>query len=558
MLHSLSIENILLVKNANLTFCEGLCVLTGETGVGKSIIMNSILILLGKEIKSKSLVRQGYKYGSIEGVFINSQEVCEKILIEHAITPSSEIKIKCIIQENNKIMYFINNHQVSQNIIAQLGENLAEINRQHEQTFLMEEKNHLTILDAYSQNEGELIQIAEIYRHIQLCENEIQEITRKNKEIAFEMEHLNNTKAELQNADLFEGEYEELQEKRIENKKKQNIFETLTSASSKLEGISIGQVLMNIRRMISPIANDDMENISQTIERICTDSEDIQHKITSLIEKNYISIAEIDKNEERYFFLQDLSRKYKVQPFELHRLLLETERKITNFNKTAESITELKAKKQTIENQYHQIAQTLRHKRTEAGKKLENKINGYLDSLEMHGASFSVNISEDKIRKNGMDSVIFMIETNKNMGFGKLATIASGGEVSRIVLAIKVAIAHLKHTSCVIFDEIDTGISGKTSNAVGEVMLQLSQNVQIIVITHQPQVASKAHGHFCIKKEQINGETETKVEMLEYDSRVQEIARLLSGKNISDEAILNAKSLLQSSPLYANKIFSDR
>ena len=544
MLKILTIENIVLVKKAHLEFNGGLCVLTGETGAGKSIVLNSILTLLGREVKSKALLRQGCKYGAIEGVFQNIPEETERVLLENAITPTKELKIKCILQEEGGMRSFVNNEQVSQTLIKQIGETLIEVNRQHEQTYLMEEKNHINILDEYAQNQSILTQLAEKYREIQVCEKEIQETIARNKQIAFEIDYLKETQTELKNAGIGENEYEELQEKRIQNKKKHNIFETLTTASNKLEGASVGQVLMNIHRMIAPIATDDMETLSQTIDRICIDIQEVEGVITSLIEKNYINISEIDKDEERFFFLQDLARKYKTQPFELYQYKIEVERKIEGFNKTEESITHLNKKKEELEKEYLMLAQELRQKRIIAARELSEKINVSLSALQMDGASFKVEMQETKMKKTGIDVISFTIETNKNMGFGKLSKIASGGEISRIVLAIKAAIAHLKQIPCVIFDEIDTGISGKTSNAVGEVMLDLAKNTQIIVITHQPQVAAKAHDHFRIFKKHESGATETIVEKLGSEERVSEIARLLSGEHITHEALSNARILL--------------
>ena len=563
MLKVLTIENIILIKRTTLHFEGGLCVLTGETGAGKSIILNSILTLFGKETKSKALVRQGCKYGAIEGIFDNIPEETEKLLIQHAITPDSELKIKCIIQENGAITSFINNEQVPAEVIKQVGETLIEVNRQHEQTYLMEEKNHISILDDYASSSELLLSLEEVYRKIQICEREIQETITRNKQISFEIDYLKDAQKEIKEAEIEEKEYEDLQEKRIQNKKKNNTFQTLTSASSKLEQASVGQILMNIHRMISPIValhlntNDaqekpqnEMENLSETIDRICIDIQEVEAAIESLIQQNYINISEIDKDEERFFFLQDLAKKYKTQPFELHQHLIEITKKIDGFNKTEESIVELTKQQKVLEAQYFEIAKKLSALRTTAAKNLSEKVNESLKALQMEGACFDINIEQGKMRKNGIDIASFMIETNKNMGFDRLSKIASGGEISRIVLAIKAAIVHLRQIPCVIFDEIDSGISGKTSDSVGKVMLKLAQSVQIIVITHQPQVAAKAHDHFRITKTNTENkttntnETETTVGKLTNDERVHEIARLLSGANISDEAISNAKILL--------------
>ena len=544
MLGSLIIENIVLVTKACLEFTGGLCVLTGETGAGKSIVLNSILTLVGRDVKSKSLIRQGCKYGSIEGIFSTFPEEVENILLENAITPTKELKIKCIIQAEGGMRYFINNEPTPQVVVKQIGEILIEVNRQHEQTFLMDEKNHIKILDEYSQNDAILEKLAEKYREIQLCEREIQETIARNKQIAFEIEYLRDVFVQLKTAEVEEKEFDDLQELRIQNKKKFNTFETLKSACSKLEGASVGQVLMNIHRMISPIATDGIDDLSQTIDRICIDIQEVESVIANLMEKNYINTAEIDKADERFFFLQDLARKFKVPPTELFQYQSEIEKKIENFDKTEESVVQLNKRKDALEKEYTSIAIELRKKRTASASTLAASINASLSALQMEGATFRVQIEETKMKKNGMDSILFMIETNKNMGFGKLSIIASGGEVSRIVLAIKAAIAHLKQTPCVIFDEIDTGISGRTSNAVGEVMLKLAQKTQVIIITHQPQVAAKAHDHFRIHKTTSQTETQTVVEKLESDQRLQEIARLLSGEHITQEALSNAKRLL--------------
>jgi|GEM_PF-678322 len=568
MLKVLTIENIILIKRTTLHFEGGLCVLTGETGAGKSIILNSILTLFGKETKSKALVRQGCKYGAIEGIFDNIPEETEKLLIQHAITPDRELKIKCIIQENGAITSFINNEQVPPEVIKQVGETLIEVNRQHEQTYLMEEKNHISILDDYASSSELLLSLEEVYRNIQICEREIQETITRNKQISFEIDYLKDAQKEIKEAEIEEKEYEDLQEKRIQNKKKHNTFQTLTSAFSKLEQASVGQVLMNIHRMISPIVamnlntenaeenpqrnakKNEMENLSETIDRICIDIQEVEAAIESLIQQNYINISEIDKDEERFFFLQDLAKKYKTQPFELHQHLIDITKKIDGFNKTEESIVELTKQQKVLEAQYFEIAKKLSELRTIAAKNLSEKVNESLKALQMEGACFDIKLEQGKMRKNGIDIVSFIIETNKNMGFDRLSKIASGGEISRIVLAIKAAIVHLRQIPCVIFDEIDSGISGKTSDSVGKVMLKLAQSVQIIVITHQPQVAAKAHDHFRITKTNAENkstnanETETTVEKLTNDERIHEIARLLSGANVSDEAISNAKILL--------------
>lgn len=554
MLQTLTIENIVLVKYTILEFSTGLCVLTGETGAGKSIILNSILTLLGKETKAKSLVRQGCKYGSIEGTFTTIPEETERLLLENAITPTGSLRIKCILAEDGSSKNFINNQQVPQSVIKQIGETLIEVNRQHEQTYLMDEKNHIKILDEYAQNQNILNKLAEKYTQVQEIQREIEQTTLQNKQIALEIEWLKDTQTDLKSANINENEYESLQEKRIQNKKKHNIFQTLTSASQKLEGASIGQVLMNIHRMIAPLENntqgennsENTETLSKTIDRICIDIQEIEGVISSLIQKNYINTSEIDQDEERFFFLQDLSRKYKIQPFELPTFKNDIDRKIESFNKSEQSISHLNNQKKALENEYLAIAMELRQTRTLSAKNLSEKINSSLSALQMEGASFTVKMEECKMRKSGIDAISFMIETNKNMGFGKLSLTASGGEVSRIVLAIKSAIAHLKQIPCVIFDEIDTGISGKTSNAVGEVMLELAKTTQIIIITHQPQVAAKAKSHFKIEKTSNETETETKVAKLEGNGRVLEIARLLSGENITKEAISNAQIFINS------------
>lgn len=545
MLKTLTIENIVLIQKTTLEFSKGLCVLTGETGTGKSIILNSILTLLGKETKAKSLVRQGCKYGAIEGVFFPIPEEGEKILLENAMTPTEELRIKCILSDDGTAKYFVNNQQVAHNLIKQLGEALIEVNRQHEQTFLMEEKNHIQIIDEYAQNYESLELLADKFSQMREIEQEIQQVLVQNKQIELEIDWLKDTQKELKEAKLGEGEYEELQEKRIANKKKNNIFQTLVNASQKLEGASVGQVLMNVHRMISPIASEDMESLSQTIDRICIDIQEVEAVISSLIDDNFINVAEIDRDEERFFFLQDLARKFKTQPTELFAFQNEINRKIENFNHGQKSVLELNQTKQEIEREYLAVAMEIRKSREKAGVALSEKINKSLVALQMEGACFIVKMEENKMTKLGIDKICFMIETNKNMGFSKLSKTASGGEVSRIVLAIKSAIAHLKQIPCVIFDEIDTGISGKTSNSVGEVMLEISKTTQIIIITHQPQVACKAHSHFKIEKISNANETNTTVKKLEEGQRIQEIARLLSGNVVTEQAILNAQTLIK-------------
>ena len=367
MLRSLEIENIILVKKAVLNFSGGLCVFTGETGAGKSIVLSSILTLLGKETKAKAIVRNGCKYGSIEGVFENISDDVEAILLKNALMPTKDIKIKCITQGTNST-YFVNNNQVGINVIREIGSFLIEVNRQHEQTHLMDEKNHITILDEYAGIQKELREIGEVYGQIKNCEAEIEEITAKNNAIAKEIDYLNETLLELKNAGIEEDEYNLLQEKRIENKKKFMAFETLDNAQKKLDGINIIPTLTSVNRMIAQIGGEESEKINEIIDVICENVNNLENGVTNLLEKNFINVSEIDKTEERFFYLQDLARKYKTQPQDLPSFQMEVQNKILGFNKAEESVQELIKQKAEFEKIYTKLANEISKKRQISAK----------------------------------------------------------------------------------------------------------------------------------------------------------------------------------------------
>ena len=569
MLKSLIINNIVLIDKAEIEFEKGLCILSGETGSGKSILLDSLGLAIGFRSNSR-LIGSHENKSSVTAEFdISSNPQCQEILSINEIINSDnphQLIIRRILSENISSKVFVNDVSISVNLLAKIGESLVEIHGQHEQRGLLNSTNHLIILDEFASNQNLTKDLKKIYDELSKIDNEIFDFEEKKSAITREKDYLEHVINEINDAQIFENEEQILVQKKDQLIAKEKILnfisdikDSLTEASSSL--FKSQKVLSRNHNLVENFLKNEVENFFALSEKNDNHISDIENSIKNLeqickeINSSQDSKEEI---EERLFVIRNLSRKFNCNSNELQKLSLDSQIKLNNLNHEEKLSQDLIIKRQDYFEKYQKIAQDLSKRRKKSALELAKKVEDELEFLKMAGTKFLVEISENKSSNaeeknssqsknyfpNGSEKAIFKASLNKN-NFDEIAKIASGGELSRFMLALKVALIDVKSVPTIIFDEIDTGVSGSTSDAIGKRLKTLAKTSQILVVTHQPQIASKADSHLKISKSEVAGKVKTKITILDKDSRANEIARMLSGEEISPEAISASKKLLE-------------
>jgi len=569
VLKSLIINNIVLIDKAEIEFDKGLCILSGETGSGKSILLDALGLAIGFRSNSKLLGSHDIKANVTAEFDISLNPQCQEILVSNEIINSQnphQLIIRRILSENISSKVFVNDVPISVNLLAKIGESLVEIHGQHEQRGLLNSANHLVILDEFASNQILNKDLKKIYDELLKIDNEIADFEEKKSAIAREKDYLEHVINEINDAKIFENEEQILVQKKDHLVAKEKILnfigdikDSLMEASSNL--FKSQKILSRNHNLVENFLKNEAENFFSLSEKTDIQIIDIEDSVKNLeqIYKELNSSQDSKEEiEERLFLIRNLSRKFNCNANELEKLAQDSQIKLSTLNHEEKLSQDLIIKRQEYFTKYQKIAQDLSKKRRKSALELSKKVEEELDFLKMAGTKFLVEIIENKLLNldeknsiasknyfpNGFEKAIFKASLNKN-NFDEITKIASGGELSRFMLALKVALMDVKSVPTIIFDEIDTGIGGSTSDAVGKRLKTLSQNSQILVVTHQPQIASKADAHLKISKSEIAGKVKTKIEILDKNSRINEIARMLSGEEISPEAMSASKKLLE-------------
>ena len=569
MLKSLIINNIVLIDKAEIEFEKGLCILSGETGSGKSILLDALGLAIGFRSNSRLIGSHDNKSNVIAEFDISSNQQCQEILVSNEISNSHnphQLIIRRTLSENISSKVFVNDVPISVNLLAKIGESLVEIHGQHEQRGLLNSANHLIILDEFASNQNLNKDLKKIYDELSKIDNQIADFEEKKSAIEREKDYLEHVINEINDAKIFENEEQILVQKKDQLIAKEKILNfiadiknSLTEASSSL--FQSQKVLSRNHNLIENFLKSEAENFFSLSEKTDIQINEIEDSIKNLeqICKELNSSQDSkDEIEERLFIIRNLSRKFNCNSNELQKLAQDSQTKLSSLNHEEKLSQDLIIKRQDYFEKYQKIAQDLSKKRKKSAVELAKKVEDELEFLKMAGTKFLVEISENQISNsdeknsfqsknyfpNGFEKAIFKASLNKN-NFDEITKIASGGELSRFMLALKVALIDVKSVPTIIFDEIDTGVSGSTSDAIGKRLRTLAKASQILVVTHQPQIASKADSHLKISKSEIGGKVKTKIEILDKDSKINEIARMLSGEEISPEAMSASRKLLE-------------
>ena len=560
MLNSILSQNIVLIEKLKIEMDSGLCILSGETGSGKSILLDSLNLAIGQRASSR-LLRQGAAQGLVVAEFnIKNNLTCQKILEENGFLNEENkesLFLKRVLYDNGTSKCFINDIPTSLNLLSQVGDCLLEIHGQHEQKGLLNPSYHKIILDEFAKNELLLEQVKKAFDNWNSIEKKIIEINAAKEQNEREKDYLIHVVKELELANIEIGEEEKLTKERNFMLNQEKIFNLTQELNAEISDaankFNSAQKLLirnqNLWQNLKNLTSDEnkLEKLSEIIDQISVKSDearDIIDEISNALEQGDMSLEEV---EERLFLIRGFSRKFNTAIDNLPKFLEETKEKLKIVENFEEMAGNLEEQRITTKKSYLEKAHELSKIRHEYGIKLSQSVKKELAYLKMENVQFEVKItelSEENYSREGIDTVRFSAATNKNSILDDISKIASGGELSRFMLALKVSLSEVKSVPILIFDEIDTGIGGAVAAAVGERLKLLSKKLQIMVVTHQPQIAAKADYHLQVRKENHGEVTNTLVEVLDQNRREIEVARMLSGDKISDEAIAAAKKLM--------------
>ena len=540
MINSLHIKNIGIIDDICIDFNEGFNVLTGETGAGKTLIIDSLQILAGGRF-SKEMIRSGEEISFVEASIYFPNDIYD----DDNIIVSREINV------SGKNLCKINGRLVSVSELKEFMKKVIDIHGQNDNQSILDEETHIELLDGFAKREIDepkalYSSLYEKYMNIkkELDRNYGDDIERQRK-----LDLLNYQFSEIEDAELKEGEEDELLEKKKLISSSEKISQALDYAKENLSGTSLDSLTESIRAMekieeFSPKYKEVLERLRSSYYELEEASRDVETFADS-VEFNE---EELDEIEKRLDIIKSLKRKYGNSIEEILKYKNEVEKQIYEITNLDSYIHDLKKKQAAIIEELYEAAKKLHSVREKYSKDLSNKINKELKELEMKNAKFSVIIvfDEDKIFKSdGLDTVEFMISTNVGEDEKKLTKIASGGEMSRFMLAIKNVLADVDKIPVLIFDEIDTGISGVAAKVTGEKIKKISKHHQVLCVTHLASIAAKGDYNYFISKKVENGKTRTQVELLDEEKTLREIARISSG-NITEISIKLAKELRNS------------
>lgn len=546
MLTQLSIRHILLLKQCDIAFGPGLNVLTGETGAGKSILLDALGLVLG-ERGDASLVRHGETQASVTAEFAAVDASVKAVLGELELPQSDELVIRRTLTADGKSRAFVNDEPVSAAALKRLGELLVARHGQHDQRGLLDPRTHRTVLDAVAGNQSLLVKTAAAFRQWKDALARVEELARLREAALREESWLRQTVDELGKLAPEEGEEETLVELRRKAQQAQQGLATLKSAhDALLGGDSVAMRLRQAAKALAKTEGEAIAPISAALERAETEIEEASVAIERLLDAAEINPAELERAEDRLHALRAAARKFNLPVASLAGHLAEARVKLHSIVRGEQDANDAAAAVEKTRAAYVALAEQLYAAREKAGATLVKAVEKELKPLKMGSTKLRVVQTlwpENQWGEAGNAQVQFEVATNAGMPFGPLNKVASGGELSRLLLAMKVVL-HGDVALTSIFDEIDAGTGGAVAEAIGLRLKQLAASGQVLVVTHLPQVAALASHHLFITKEGTK-DIRTNVRVLAQEERAEELARMLSGATISDEARKAAAQLLQ-------------
>ena len=552
MLLEISIKNFAIIESISLNFEKGMTVLTGETGAGKSIIIDAMNMMLGARATTE-VIRHGAPKAEIEGLFsIESNRALEEIFDEQGLELSDEIIIRREILQNGRSISRINGQMVNLSVLRTIGQQLVDIHGQHDQEELMRPHRHIQMLDEFG--DTSFFELKEAYQmsfdNYRRMRKQVLDIKKNQQEHKARIEMLEFQMAEIEAANLKAGEDVTLNQERDRLLNHKHIADTLTNAYSMLDNEEFSS-LANVRSAMNDMESleefdPEYREISSSLSESYYVLEDITKRLESIIDDLDFDGNRLMQVESRLDLIHTITRKYGGSVddvLEYFAKITDEYNLLTGNNLSSEDMEiELKKLEKNLVDLAGQVAQA-RHK---IAQDLEAEIKQELQDLYMEKAQFQVRFSKGKFSREGNESVEFYISTNPGEDFKPLVKVASGGELSRLMLAIKSAFSRKEGKTSIVFDEVDTGVSGRVAQAIAQKIHKIGQNGQVLAISHLPQVIAIADYQFFIEKISNEHSTVSTVRLLTVEERIEEVAKMLAGENVTEAALTQARELLQS------------
>ncbi|WP_311046920.1 DNA repair protein RecN [Enterococcus faecalis] len=552
MLQELSVKNFAIISSLQLEFQMGMTVLTGETGAGKSIIIDAMGLLTGGR-GSSDYIRQGANKCTLEGLFLmpKSQEL-KQLLEELGIeTEEDSLVIQRDISASGKNVCRVNGRIVNITNLKRIGEYLVDIHGQNEHQELMQSERHIDMLDEFGGKK--LLAVKEkytrAYQEYRALEAKVRKRQKNEKEFAQRMDMLHFQSDEIASAQLVAGEEEQLLEERNKLNNFQKIADALTISYAALNGeddSSLDKIGTSMNELASIESLDsEYKTLSDTVQNAYYLLQEASGDLSRLIDGLELDEGRLNEVENRLELIRQMKRKYGDSIETILSYYEEITKELAEADFLEGGTGDLEALLAEKQQAAHQQALTLRKERKRLAKELEQQILTELKELYLERTEFEVRFTElEHLQENGLDGVEFYITTNPGEPLKPLVRVASGGELSRVMLAMKTIFSQTQGITSIVFDEVDTGVSGRVAQAIADKIYQISENSQVLCITHLPQVAAVADEHYFIEKEIVAGRTETSVRILSEKERVNEIARMLAGSEITKLTIEHAQELL--------------
>ena len=565
MLSSIHIENLAVIKSVDIDFSEGFSALTGETGAGKSIIIDSINLLLGKKAE-KELIRNGESYAMVSGLFCDIPDVLKKNFSEVGVDVDEDgsMLIQRKISTDGKSQIKINGRSVSLSVLKSISSGLVNIHGQSDTHALTDSSNHIYILDTISGNGALLFEYGKAFSEYERIVREIKDITEREQERARYTEILEYQIKDIDDLNLKDGEEEELVDKKVKIKNSERITKQSGFTYKALKGSEKGSVSYLLERSITALTSicDVIPAFAEYAERL----RDCRYQVEDIAEEVYATLDDDESDpteklnaiESRLDKISKIKRKYGLTVADVLSFRDKAFTELEKLKNSEDLIKSLEQEEKVAYKSAVTIAEKIHANRLRGAEVLERKVCETLEFLDMPKVVFMASVKENydlgkrKLSRSGFDTVEFLISANKGLDPKPISKIASGGELARIMLALKSVIADKDGVMTIVFDEIDAGVSGKTARKIGIKMLSLAKTSQLFCVTHSAQIASLADSHYLITKQDVNGQTQTCVNSLDHIGRINELSRILGGINVTDAQREAAIDMLKEKEIYKN------
>lgn len=549
MLNSLYIENIAVIEKTEIELYPGLNILTGETGAGKSIVIDAINAVMGHRT-SKEIIRNGADNATVFASFSDINDIVKSKLAENGYTlEDDELVISRTLSHTGKNTCRINGRPANVSLLRELGLNLINIHGQHESYELFSPDTHITYIDNLADNSVLLSEYKAQYIEYKRLSKEYDAFIKSEENREQRIDLLSYQVNELEEADISVGESEALSDERRVLMNAEKITSALHKAKEHLDGNNSSGAVDILDDAVTSLQkasdlNPEFENIFNRLNDLYYEVQDVGNDISQAIEESEENPYRLEEIEERLDLLNKLSRKYGKTEEDMLAFLDNAKSELEKLQKFDENANELKQMCAEAKAKTQAVADKLTKSRTNTARDFEKRVKKEMTFLDMPGVELVVSQKKTELKDNGQDQIELLISANPGEAPKPVAKIASGGELSRMMLAIKTVLASSDVIDTLIFDEVDTGVSGSAAQKVGLKLREVSESRQVICVTHQAQIAALADSHFLIEKNVRGGRTFTEIKLLDTNGRLSELARILDGVNVTDTALAHAQKLM--------------